>query len=227
MLLVVPRILNPAELQEARTQLGAARWAEGSSSAGTQAAQVKNNQQLPQDDATARHLRRVVLQALDRQPQFFSAALPRKVYPPTFNRYHGHSNAYGRHVDNAIRYAPDSGQKIRTDLSCTLFLSDPDSYDGGALVLHEPGGPRAIKLAAGDLVLYPGTTVHEVEPVTRGERLACFFWIESMVRNGEQRQLLYGLDETITQLRASLGETPQTLALTGTYHNLLRQWAEA
>lgn len=227
MQLHVPDILSPEELTQVRAALAAAPWDDGRASAGRQAAAVKNNQQLPHDSAVARTLRPLVLQALDRSATLFSAALPRRVFTPGFNRYAATSNYYGDHVDNAVRFAPDTGQRVRTDLSCTLFLNDPTDYDGGELVLRQPGGDQQWKLPAGHLLLYPGTLVHQVRPVTRGERLACFFWIESMVRSGEQRRLLYDMDLALTQLRAAQGECDATVALTGTYHNLLRMWADA
>lgn len=226
MLLTLNGVLNPDELREARRLLTGAVWEDGRTSAGAQAATVKNNQQLPQDGETARALRLLVLQGLERHATFFSAALPRHVFPPMFNRYAGAANAYGNHVDAAIRYAPAG--RVRTDLSCTLFLADPSEYDGGELVVEDAAGAaRRVKLAAGDAVLYPGTSVHRVEPVTRGTRLASFFWIQSMVRNEEQRRLLFDMDRHLMFLRSSVGETdPGVVGLTGTYHNLLRQWAD-
>lgn len=166
------------------------------------------------------------MRGLDRHPTFFSATLPKRVFPPRVNRYGGDANSFGAHVDNSIRFAPDTGLRIRTDISCTLFLAAPGEYDGGELVIQETGEPRSIKLAAGDAVIYPGTTLHQVAPVTRGFRLACFFWIESMVRRDEQRRLLFDLDNTIIGMRNATGDNAATIALTGTYHNLLRMWAE-
>jgi PKHD-type hydroxylase len=171
-------------------------------------------------------LQALVLQALEAHSMFFSAALPKRVLPPLFNRYSGSSNSYGDHVDQAVRYAPGSGQRVRTDISCTLFLTDPASYDGGELVVQDTYGEQRVKLNAGDMVLYPGTSVHRVEPVTRGERLASFFWIESMVRADDQRRLLYELDMSLMRLRSEHGESEATVQLTGTYHNLLRMWAD-
>ena len=227
MLLPLPDLLTPEEVHQTRLQLATASWSEGRASAGAQAKQVKNNQQLAHASAAARAVRQVVLAALDRHPVFFSAALPKRVYPPTFNHYAGPCNHYGPHVDNALRFAPDQGQRLRTDLSCTVFLSDPQTYDGGELVIHDTHGNQHIKLPAGHAVLYPGTHVHQVLPVTRGERLACFFWIESMVRSHEQRRLLFDLDKALTQLRQTHGDDHSTVTLTGTYHNLLRMWADA
>ncbi len=226
MLLHIPQVLNGQELQSLHQALVSSLWVDGRASAGPQAVLVKNNAQLAYESEAARSLGLVVLKALERHPGFFPAALPRKTYPPGFNRYGGQANAYGKHVDNAVRVVPDSGLRVRTDISCTLFLSDPASYEGGELVIHEGRSERRVKLPAGDMVLYPGNTVHEVTPVTRGERLASFFWVESMVRSDEQRSLLLEMDMAIMQLRQQFGENPATVALTGTYHNLLRLWAE-
>ena len=226
MLLQIPQVFTPDEVRAVRQRLAQADWGDGRASAGAQAATVKNNQQLAHDDEGARSVRQAVLHALDRHPTFFAAALPKRVFTPRLNRYTGGTNAYGNHVDNAVRYAPDTGQRVRTDISCTLFLSEPADYDGGELVVQDTFGEQRIKLAAGDLVMYPGTSVHQVLPVTRGERLACFFWIESMVRSDEQRRLLYELDQSIRRLRSDHGETPAAVALTGTYHNLLRMWVD-
>jgi PKHD-type hydroxylase len=225
MLLHIPDILNADELRRARELLADAPWTDGKQSAGEQAAQVKNNEQLPHDCEAARTIRSMILRGLDRSPQFFSAALPKKVFTPRINRYGGATNYYGRHIDNAIRALPDSGQRVRTDLSCTVFLAEPDDYEGGELCIADTYGQQAVKLPAGHLVLYPGTSLHEVRPVNRGHRLACFFWIESMVRSDEQRRLLYELDMNLLQLRQQHGECAETSALTGTYHNLLRMWA--
>lgn len=226
MLLTVPDVLDADTVQRARALLANAPWTDGRSTAGPQAAAVKNNEQLPHRCDAAAALRTLVLQALDRHPLVFSAALPRRVLPPMFNRYRGDTNAYGDHVDQAIRFSPDSGERVRTDLSCTLFLSDPADYDGGALVIRTAFGEQRVKLPAGHLVLYPGTSVHRVEPVTRGERLASFFWIESMVREDDRRQLLFDLDLQLMKLRETHGETDVAVGLTGTYHNLLRMWAD-
>lgn len=223
MLLTFP-LLDAEELHQAHGLLAAARWSDGRASAGAQAALAKHNEQLDPRSDTAQELRRIVLQALDRSPRFLAAALPKRLFPPHFNRYGGASNHYGNHVDGAVRFL-DGGARVRTDLSCTVFLAEPGDYDGGELVIRAPDGARSLKLPAGHAVLYPGTSVHEVRPVTRGHRLAAFFWIESMVRSHEQRQLLLELDDALIALRAA-GETPATVALTGTYHNLLRMWAD-
>jgi PKHD-type hydroxylase len=224
MLLTFP-VLDDAQLREARRLLQDAPWSDGKATAGTQAAQAKNNEQLAAGSAQALALQSLVTTALERSPRFLAAALPRKLFPPQFNRYTGSRNAYGPHVDNAVRFS--GNLRVRTDLSCTVFLADPEDYEGGELVIHGAGEPRQVKLPAGHAVLYPGTSVHEVTPVTRGARLASFFWIESMVRGDAQRQLLLELDDTITALRNAQGESAATIALTGTYHNLLRMWADS
>ena len=226
MLLNIPELITQDEVRHARELLKTAPWTDGRASAGVQARQVKNNEQLPHDCDAAKQIRAMVLRGLDRHAIFFSAALPKRVFTPRINRYGGEANTYGNHVDNAIRFAPDTGLRVRTDISCTVFLADPDEYEGGELVVQDTFGEQRVKLRAGDMVLYPGTSVHKVEPVTRGYRLACFFWIESMVRSDEQRRLLYELDMNLLQLRKEHGEGPSTTALTGTYHNLLRMWAE-
>lgn len=226
MLLHIPEVLSGAPLVRARALLAAARWSDGRATAGAQAAKVKNNEQLAAGSAALAELQSIVLGALERHPLFFSAALPKRVLPPQFNRYGGGTNAYGAHVDQAIRYHPDGQQRVRTDLSCTLFLADPADYDGGELVIQDTFGSPRIKLPAGDLVLYPGTSVHRVEPVTRGFRLASFFWIESLVRSDGQRRLLHDMDMALVRLRARHGDSDEAVALTGTYHNLLRQWAD-
>lgn len=228
MLLHVRGVLEANELREARAILARASWGDGRVTAGVQSAQAKNNEQLPQDSADSRALQRIVLGGLNRHAVFFSAALPRRVFPPLFNRYGGDANAFGRHVDNAVRFLPGGqGERVRTDLSCTLFLAEPDEYDGGELVVEDTFGAPRIKLPAGDMVLYPGTSVHRVEPVTRGQRIASFFWVESMVRSAEQRRLLFEMDTHLMRLRTNVGETdPAVIGLTGSYHNLLRMWAD-
>lgn len=227
MLIRIPGVFDADALARARALLADAPWTDGATTAGTQALQVKRNQQLPVTCAPAQALQSMVLGALERHPVFFSAALPKRVFPPMFNRYGGAANTYGAHVDNAIRYTPGRGERVRTDLSATLFLADPADYDGGELVIDDTYGEQRVKLAAGDLVLYPGTSVHRVEPVTRGVRVASFFWIESLVRSDEQRRLLHDMDRFLVHLRSTVGETdPGVVGLTGTYHNLLRQWAD-
>jgi PKHD-type hydroxylase len=224
MLLNFPLLDAPA-LDRAGPLLAGAPWADGRDSAGEQAAQAKNNTQMPRDCPEARELSALVLQALDSSPMFLSAALPARIFPPRFNRYRGAANHYGPHVDSAVRFG-ENGLRVRTDLSCTVFLSDPVSYDGGELVLHGPDGEQSVKLPAGHAVLYPASLVHEVRPVTRGERVGCFFWVQSLVRGAEQRRLLLEFDQALTTLRQRDGDSPATVALTGTYHNLLRMWSE-
>ena len=228
MLLHLKNVLAPEELATARGLLGDdAPWIDGRSSAGAQAVAQKNNEQLAHDSPHAAQLRALVLAALQREPMFFSAALPRRIFHPLFNRYRGASNHYGAHIDGAILHSRDPAQWVRSDISCTLFVAQPEDYEGGELVIREPQGERRMKFAAGDLVLYPGSTLHEVAPVTRGARIASFFWVESMVRSTEQRQLLFEMDMALLQLRARGGEDdPALVRLTGTYHNLLRMWAD-
>ena len=231
MLIHLSAVLDAEALARARALLVDAPWGDGGVTAGAQARTVKRNEQLPAACDAAQALQALVLAALDRHPQFFAATLPRKVFPPLFNRYGGRTNAFGNHVDNAVRYVPArpgaAAERVRTDISCTLFLADPADYDGGELVIEDTYGPQRIRLAAGDLVVYPGTSVHRVEPVTRGHRVAAFFWVESMVRGDEQRRLLHDMDRALMHLRGTVGDTdPGVVALTGTYHNLLRQWAD-
>ncbi len=229
MLVHLPQVLTAAELARAQRLLADAPWADGRSTAGAQAATVKHNQQLPAGHASTTALQALVLGALERHALFFSAALPKRVLPPAFNRYAGAANHYGSHVDQAVRHiasGPQAGQRVRSDLSCTLFLSEPTSYAGGELVIEGGYQPPRIKLAAGDAILYPGTSVHRVEPVTQGARLASFFWIESLVRSTEQRRILFEMDTALQQLRQRDGESAEAVALTGTYHNLLRLFAD-
>src|SRR5689334_10723742 len=228
MLLHLREVLEADGIRRLRELLADAPWTDGRVTAGVQSAQAKNNEQLPQDCEAARAGQQIVLAALNRHHLFFSAALPKRVFPPLFNRYAGAANAFGDHVDNAVRYLPGGqAERVRTDVSATLFLADPADYGGGELVVGDTFGAQRIKLPAGDMVLYPGTSVHRVEPVTRGARMASFFWIESMVRSDEQRRLLHDMDLHLMSLRQSVGETdPAIIGLTGTYHNLLRQWAD-
>ncbi|MEX1166232.1 MAG: Fe2+-dependent dioxygenase [Hydrogenophaga sp.] len=229
MLLSLPDILSPEDLRLVRQWLKDAPWADGRDSAGPQARTVKNNQQLPHDSEAAQRIRAQVLNGLNRSLLFFSAALPLRIFTPRVNRYGGDANTYGNHIDNAIRLkVNETGQTeyVRTDVSCTVFLNDPDEYEGGELTVSDTYGTRGVKLPAGHAVLYPGTSLHQVTPVTRGHRLACFLWVQSMVRSDEQRRLLYELDMNILALRQQHGETAEATAFTGTYHNLLRMWAE-
>lgn len=226
MLLRIPAVLSAEQVDEVHERLLAADWVDGSVTAGYQSARAKQNLQLPQDSADARELGDLILASLSHNSQFMSAALPGKIYPPMFNCYQqgGH---FGTHVDNAVRMVPGTPIKIRTDLSMTLFLSDPEEYEGGELVIEDTYGSHSVKLAAGDLVLYPSTSLHRVTPVTRGRRLASFFWLQSLVRSDEQRTLLYELDQSIQTLAARQQDAPELISLTGVYHNLVRQWAES
>jgi len=224
MLIEIPQVLAPDQVREARAQLDAVAWIDGRATAGPQSAQVKNNEQLPEDHPLARELGQVVLLALQRHPLFMSAALPLRVFPPLFNRY-GEGHAFGNHVDNAIRYA-GGAQPMRTDLSLTLFLADPDEYDGGELMVDDTFGVHAVKLPAGHAILYPSTSLHHVRPVARGQRVASFFWIQSMIRSDADRALLFDLDAAIQRLAADEPQHPSVVSLTGVYHNLLRRWAE-
>jgi len=229
MLLSLPDILSPEDLNLARRLLADAPWTDGRDSAGPQARTVKNNQQLPHDSEAAQAIRTMVLNGLNRSPLFFSAALPLRIFTPRVNRYGGEANTYGNHIDNAIRLKVNEAghtEYVRTDVSCTVFLNEPDEYEGGELTVSDTYGTRGVKLPAGHAVLYPGTSLHQVTPVTRGHRVACFLWVQSMVRSDEQRRLLYELDMNILALRQQHGETNETTGLTGTYHNLLRMWAE-
>jgi PKHD-type hydroxylase len=225
MLLQIRDVLDQATLDRCRALLDQADWADGRITAGSQAATVKNNLQLPESGPVAQQLRTIVLEALSKNPEFFSSALPKRIYPPLFNRYGGAANSFGNHVDNAIRTHPASAQHVRTDMSFTLFLNDPADYEGGELVIEDGMGGRAVKLPAGHLVLYPSYSVHRVEPVTRGARVACFSWLESMVREPQQRELLHELDMSIAALRGEHGETPTAVRMTSCYHNLMRMWA--
>ena len=226
MMLQIPDVLTADEVTHCRAILDAADWIDGNATSGFQAAMAKINQQLPQDGAAAREVGAIVAQALNANPLFVSAALPRTILPPLFNRY-GVGMGFGDHVDNAIRRDPLSGLPLRTDLSATLFLTDPDDYDGGELVVEDAFGSHIVKLPAGGLILYPASSLHHVTPVTRGVRTASFFWIQSLVRDDAKRGLLLDMDVAIQRLSVAVGTAdPSVLSLTGTYHNLLRMWAE-
>lgn len=225
MLLTLPDVLLKEELTTIRGLLKQAQWVDGRSTAGTQAAQVKNNQQLAEQDPLLAQIRRIVMQALHRDPLFFSAVLPDKILPPFVNRYVGATNHYGFHVDNAMRTMPDGSARVRADVSATLFLNEPDEYEGGELVVQDVFGDQRIKLKAGSIVIYPSSSVHAVTPVTGGERLASFMFIQSMVRDAAHRRMLFDMDMALVRLRQQHGETPEVVQLTGIYHNLLRQWA--
>ena len=229
MLLHIPQVLDQAQVAAMRTSLEAAEWVDGRQTVGAQGAQVKRNLQLAEDAPLRAELGDQVLAALARNPMYFAAVLPLRTLPPRFNRYEG-GGEYGLHVDGAVMaLPPEAGQPpgyMRSDVSCTLFLSEPDEYDGGGLVVDDTYGQHEVKLSAGDLIVYPSSSLHRVEPVTRGTRLASFFWVQSMVRDLEQRQTLFKLDTAIQSLTASGADREALLQLTGIYHNLLRRWAE-
>lgn len=227
MLLAIPDVLDATQVAEFRAALDGAAWADGRITAGHQSAQAKDNAQLPEGSPVARALGEQLLAALARNSTFFAAALPKRIYPPLFNRYAG-GQSFDWHVDNAVRYDRSRGgvDPVRTDLSATLFLADPDDYDGGDLEIEDTYGTQRIKLPAGHMVLYPGTSLHRVLPVTRGARVASFFWMQSMVRDDARRRMLFELDVSIRQLTAELHGHDALVRLTGVYHNLLRQWAE-
>jgi PKHD-type hydroxylase len=227
MLLHIPKVLDPKQVGLIRERLEAAgdAWVDGRATAGHQGAQVKRNLQIAEGSAASHELGGIVLGALERNPLFISAALPNRVYPPLFNRYET-GMEFGSHVDGALRLVPGSPAKIRTDVSATLFISGPEDYDGGELLVEDQYGVQRAKLPAGDMVLYPATSLHRVTPVTRGARLASFFWVESMVRDDAQRALLFDLDMSIVRLTKDSPGHPSLVALTGCYHNLLRMWAQ-
>ncbi|QKE62108.1 Fe2+-dependent dioxygenase [Aquipseudomonas campi] len=226
MMVHIPRVLSPEQVAECRQLLQQAQWVDGKATAGFQSAMTKDNLQLPQDSVQARQMGELILQALSRNPLFISAALPSKVFPPLFNCYQG-GQSFGLHVDNAVREVPATGERIRTDLSATLFFTNPDEYDGGELLVEDTYGAHSVKLAAGDMILYPSTSLHRVSPVTRGARVCSFFWLQSMVRDDGQRSLLFDLDSSIQQLNRELGAGhASSVQLTGLYHNLLRRWAD-
>jgi PKHD-type hydroxylase len=224
-LLTIPDLLTSEQVSHARQLLDQANWVDGRITAGAQSAKAKDNEQLPEDHPAARQLGEVILGALGQNPLFISAALPANVFPPLFNRYRG-GHAFGTHVDNAIRQIPGTAHRIRTDLSATLFLSGPDEYDGGELQIEDTYGVHSVKLPAGDLVLYPSTSLHHVRPVTAGARVASFFWIQSMVRDDSARTLLFDLDTAIQRVNLDTPAHAAAVPLTGVYHNLLRRWAE-
>lgn len=223
MLIVLPDVLSPEQVQRVRAIVDAAEWVDGNVTSGPQAKLAKHNQQLPDDGAEAREAGRIILDALGRAPRFIAAALPAKVLPPMFNRYAGGEH-FGVHVDNAIRIKGDF--RMRADLSATIFLEALDAYDGGELTIESDFGAQSVKLPAGHMVLYPSSSLHRVEPVTRGVRTASFFWIESMVRDTEARRSLFEMDSAIQTLGVRVGQgDPAIVQLTGVYHNLLRRWA--
>ena len=227
MLIAIPDVLSAEEVAAVRATIDAADWVDGNVTSGAQSALAKRNEQLPEESAAAHTAGNAVLDALGRSPLFVAAALPLKVYPPLFNRYAG-GQAFGAHVDTAIRIRRGSDFRIRSDLSATLFLEDPAAYDGGALVIEGAFGPQEVKLPAGHMVLYPASSLHRVTPVTRGTRVASFFWIQSMVRDDGARAILFELDQAVQAIGADRGQGDgEVVRLTGVYHNLLRRWAEA
>ena len=225
MMLHIPNVLTPEQVARCKEVMTRAAWVDGNVTAGHQSGKVKFNLQLPEDSAEARELGDMVRGALYRSPLFMSAVLPMQVFPPLFNRYDA-GMTFGSHIDNAIRTHPHQPVRIRTDISTTLFISSPEDYDGGELVVEDTYGSHAVKLPAGDAIIYPATSLHHVTPITRGSRIASFFWTQSMIRDDTRRSMLYELDRTIESLRTRLGDCQETVALTAHYHNLLRQWAE-
>ena len=225
MLIRIPSLLSPEEVAHCRKVLTETRWVDGRVTAGVQSAVAKNNLQVPEDAAEAQALGDIILRALGNNDVFNAAALPLRVFPPLFNRYEG-GHSFGSHVDNAIRQISGTGHRIRTDLSATLFLTDPSDYDGGELLIEDTYGVHSVKLPAGHLVLYPSTSLHRVQPVTRGARIASFFWIQSMVRDDGERTLLFDLDMAIQRLNHDIPDHPSSVQLTSVYHNLLRHWVE-
>lgn len=227
MMISIPDLLDADAVARVRTIIDAAEWIDGNATSGSQSALAKRNEQLPEGSAAAREAGAILLEALGNSPLFFAAALPLKVFPPLFNRY-GEGQTFDTHVDNAVRIQRGSDFRLRSDLSVTVFLEDPDSYDGGVLVVEDHFGSHQVKLPAGHAVVYPSSSLHHVTPVTRGTRVASFFWLQSMVRDTEARRLLFGLDQSIQRLTGQLGGADRSvIELTGTYHNLLRRWADS
>ncbi len=226
MMLRIPSLLTPDEVRDCRQALEQATWQDGRTTAGSLAVKVKSNLQLPIDSPIAARLGHLILDRLGRNPLFLSAALPLRVLPPRFNRYEG-GGTYGNHIDNALFVIPGTAIKVRTDVSTTVFFSDPEEYEGGELIVEDTYGHQSVKLAAGDAIVYPGTSLHRVNPVTRGTRYASFFWTQSLVKSDEQRRLLFDLDQSIQQLSLDHPDHAKLSALSGTYHNLLRMWSEA
>ncbi|HEY0064532.1 MAG TPA: Fe2+-dependent dioxygenase [Telluria sp.] len=225
MMLHIPEVLSRDQVAVLRAALDRADWTDGRATVGPQGAQVKQNRQLPETSPLSAELGAIILAALAQHPMYVSAALPLRTVPPLFNSYAGGEH-YGAHVDGAVRGVPGGLPPLRTDLSCTLFLADPDEYDGGELVVADTYGTHEVKLPAGDMILYPSSSVHKVEPVTRGVRVCSFFWVQSMVRDDAKRSLLLELDRAIQRLRARVGDCEEVVSLTSHYHNLLRMWAE-
>ena len=225
MLLEIPQVLSTEQVAHFRKTLDEAQWVDGRVTAGPQSMRTKNNMQLPEDSPVAADLGGRILSALEKNPLFLTGALPQSVFPPLFNRYEG-GQSFGSHVDNAIRQIRGTPHRVRTDLSATLFLSEPDEYEGGELIIEDVYGVQSVKLPAGSMVLYPSTSLHHVRPVTRGARVSSFFWIQSMIRDDGQRTLLFDLDIAIQRIAQENPDHPSAVQLTGVYHNLLRRWAE-
>ena len=226
MMIAIPDLLASEEVARVRAIIDAGDWRDGNATSGPQSALAKRNCQLPEDSVEAREAGRIILEALGRSPLFIAAALPLKIFPPLFNRYQG-GEAFGTHVDNAVRIHRSSEFRVRTDLSATLFLEDPGAYEGGELVVEDNLGVHSARLPAGHLLLYPSSSLHRVEPVTRGARIASFFWIQSMVRDDSARTILFDLDQSIQSVAEEKGQgDPNVVRLTGIYHNLLRHWAD-
>lgn len=226
MMLHIPEVLTKAQVAELRAAIDGADWVDGNATSGTQSALAKRNEQLPEGSEAARYAGEKILDALSRSPLFVTAALPQTVFPPLFNRYGG-GQTFATHIDNSIRQSRDGSVRIRSDLSATLFLTEPEDYDGGELLVEDTYGVHEVKLPAGDMILYPASSLHQVTPVTRGARTSSFFWIQSMIRDDARRALLFQMDIAIQQLSLKVGAgAPELVSLTGTYHNLLRMWAE-
>jgi PKHD-type hydroxylase len=224
-LLAIPQVLTSEQVAQARRVLESAEWTDGRVTAGHQSARAKDNMQIPEGHPAARELGEMILTALGQNALFISAALPHRVFPPLFNSYTG-GQSFGTHVDNSIRSIPGTPERIRTDLSATLFFTHPEEYDGGELIVEDTYGTHSVKLPAGHMILYPATSLHHVRPVTRGARISSFFWIQSMIRDDGKRSLLFDLDMAIQRLNRDLADHPSAVQFTGVYHNLLRQWAE-
>lgn len=225
MLLQIPDVLSAEQAAECRKKIERAQWVDGRVTAGHQSARAKNNLQLPENHPLAQEMGEMILAALERNPLFMSAALPLRVFPPLFNRYEG-GQSFGNHVDNAVRQVTGTPHRVRTDLSATLFLTAPEDYDGGELVIEDTYGVHSVKLPAGHMILYPATSLHNVRPVTRGARISSFFWIQSMVRDDGERTILFDMDMAIQRIAEQAPDHPSVIQLTGVYHNLLRRWAD-
>jgi len=225
MLLHIPEVFTKTQVLELRRALDAGPWVDGASSAGPLAAEAKHNMQFSTESPHYAALSQTIMTALERQPLFVSAALPQHILPPMFNRY-AVGNSYGDHVDNAIQMDRRTGLRVRTDISVTVFLSEPEEYEGGELIVEDTYGSHEVKLAAGDAILYPSSSLHRVEKITAGERVASFLWVQSLVSDAWQRSMLFNLDMTLLKLRSQVGNTEEIVALTGHYHNLIRQWAD-